>query len=412
MQKKKARRKKYGRHKKSNKKALKIALGVSIFLFVTLLSGLLFWEYGSASAKAELIKFLSKQQVVRDIVADEVKDDFEDKIQDTEFKKEEVIVPEEVEEKLTGFKNVVLFGIDARDDAFDSATRSDTIMVISINNDTGAVRMVSLYRDTYLNIIQNDSSTFYSKVNAAYSMGGAKGAVSTLNTNLDLNIDDYIVVNFSGLSEIIDLMDGIDIHISDLEMRRINKIGSDMEIESGNPFTELTEAGDVHLDGFQATAYCRIRDAAFTDEDGTEYHYDFGRTARQRYVMQKLVTKAKSSGISTLLNLTKKIMNMNTEDRTFMKTSLGYEEIMDLVPVMIDYNLEASSGFPYTLQTPNIDGADLVIAEGLSCNVAALHEFLFDDNEYSPSKKVNEINDYIIDYTGIQPCVPILGEVQ
>ena len=412
MQKRRARRKKYGKHRNSNKRTLKIVLGVSIFLFVTILSGLLFWQFGPASMKAELIKFLSKQQVVRDIVADEVKDDFEEKIQDTDFKKEEVIVPEEVEEKLTGFKNVVLFGIDARDDAFDSATRSDTIMIISINNDTGAVRMVSLYRDTYLNIIQDDGSTFYSKVNAAYSMGGAKGAVSTLNTNLDLNIDDYVVVNFSGLSEIIDLMDGIDINITDLEMRRINKIGGDMAVESGNPFTEVSDYGLVHLDGFQATAYCRIRDAAFTDEDGTEYHYDFGRTARQRYVMQKLVAKAKSSGISTLLNLTKKIMNMNTEDRTFMKTSLGYEEIMDLVPVMIDYNLEASSGFPYTLQTPNIDGADLVVAEGLSCNVIALHEFLFNDKEYQPSKTVDEIDSYIIKRTGVQPCIPILGEIE
>lgn len=413
MQKRKADHKKYGKHsKKSDKRTLKIVLVVLIFFFVMLLSGLLFGKYGPTSAKTQVIKFLSKQQVVRDIVADEVKDDFEEKIQDTEFKKEEIVVPEEVEEKLTGFKNVVLFGIDARDDAFDSATRSDTIMIISINNDTGAVRMVSLYRDTYLNIIKNDGSTFYSKVNAAYSMGGAKGAVSTLNTNLDLNIDDYVVVNFSGLSEIVDMMDGIDINISDLEMRRINKIGSDMEAESGNPFTELSEYGLVHLDGFQATAYCRIRDAAFTDEQGNEYHYDFGRTARQRYVMQQLIVKAKSSGLSTLIGLAKKIMNMNTEDKVFMKTSLGYDEIMDLVPIMIDYNLEASSGFPYTLQTPNINGADLVVAEGLSCNVTALHEFLFNDKEYSPSKLVEEINDHIIECTRVQPCVPILGKVQ
>lgn len=410
-------RKKHGRRRKRKRKStyrrtLKIVLGFLIFVFVLLTSALLFWEFGPQNLKNDLLKALSRQQIVRNIVAEEVKDDFEEKVQDKDFNKDDIIVNEEVEKKLTGYQNIVLFGIDARDDAFDAYTRSDTMMIISINNDTGAVRMVSLYRDTYLNIIQDDGTTFYSKANAAYSMGGSQGAVSTLNTNLDLNIDDYIVVNFSGLSEIIDLIGGIDINISDLEMRRINKIGSDMEAESDREFTEVQESGLVHLDGFQATAYCRIRDAVFTDAEGNEYHYDFGRTARQRYVMQELVVKAKASGISTLLNLAKQALNMNTEDKIFMKTSLEYDEIMDLVPVMIDYNIEASSGFPFTLQTPNIDGADLVVAEGMACNVSALHSFLFNDKDYQPSKTVNEIDSYIINRTGVQPCIPILGEVE
>lgn len=388
---------------------------VSVFfivVFTVLLYALLFWKFGPQNLKNELIKALSRQQVVRNIVAEEIKDDYEEKVQDQDFNKEEIIVNEDVEKKLTGYQNIALFGIDARDDAFDAYTRSDTMMIISISNDTGAVRIVSLYRDTYLKVIQNDGSTFYSKANAAYNMGGSQGAVSTLNTNLDLNIDDYIVVNFSGLSEIIDLMDGVDIIITDLEMRRINKIGRDMETESGRKFTEVQGSGLVHLDGFQATAYCRIRDAAFTDAEGNVYHYDFGRTARQRYVMQELVVKAKASGISSLLSLAKNVLNMNTEDKTFMKTSLGYDEIMDLIPVMIDYNVEASSGFPFTLQTPNIDGADLVVAEGMACNVSALHNFLFNDKNYHPSSTVNEIDRHIIDYTGIQPCIPVLGDIE
>lgn len=410
IRKKNRRRRK--KKKSSYKRILTIVSVFCVFIVVLLLAALLFWKFGSQEMKSDLLKALSRQQIVRDIVAEEVKDDYEEKVQDREFDKENIIINEEVEKKLIGYQNIVLFGIDARDDAFDAYTRSDTMMIISINNDTGAVRMVSLYRDTYLNIIQNDGSTFYSKANSAYNMGGSQGAVSTLNTNLDLNIDDYIVVNYSGLSEIIDLMDGVDINITDLEMRRINKIGSDMEAESGREFIEVQESGFVHLDGFQATAYCRIRDAVFTDADGKEYQYDFGRTARQRYVMQELVVKAKSSGISSLLSLAKKVLNMNTGDKTFMKTSLGYDEIMDLIPVMIDYNVEASTGFPFTLQTPNIDGADLVVAEGLSCNVSALHSFLFDDSDYQPSKTVEEINQHIIDYTGVQPCIPILGSIE
>ena len=249
-------------------------------------------------------------------------------------------------------------------------------------------------------------SSFYGKVNSAYTLGGVQAALSTLNTNLDLNIDDYVVVNFSGLAEIIDLMGGIDIKITDLEMRRINKIGSDMQNEGVGAFTELTEFGDVHLDGMQATAYCRIRDAAFYDEEGNDYHYDYGRTARQRYVISKLVDKAKSSGISKLLDLAVQIMNMNTTERTFMKTSLQYDEVMDLIPVMIDYKLEGSAGFPYTQDTPIVDGNDYVVPQGLAVNVTALHAFLFNDSEYVPSQSVQEINDYIIEYTGVQPKQP------
>lgn len=95
-------------------------------------------------------------------------------------------------------------------------------------------------------------------------------------------------------------------------------------------------------------------------------------------------------------------MNMNTEDETFLKTSLEYEEIMDLIPVMIDYNIEGSAGFPYTLEAPTVDGISLLVPQGLSNNVSELHKFLFDDIEYEPSSTVKEINDYIIDYTGVQ----------
>lgn len=388
---------------KKNKKILKTA-GIVLAVLVISLFG--FWKLAPTSLKLEVVKTLSTKQVVRDAIENRVGDNYEEKVHDTEFNEEEVVVPEEAAKKLTGYKNIVLFGVDARGSEFDSETRSDTIMIVSINNDTGAIRMVSLYRDTILRVMRSDGSSFYGKVNSAYTLGGVQAALSTLNTNLDLNIDDYVVVNFSGLAEIIDLMGGIDIRITDLEMRRINKIGSDMQNEGVGAFTELAESGDVHLDGMQATAYCRIRDAAFYDEQGNDYHYDYGRTARQRYVISKLVEKAKSSGISKLLDLAMQIMNMNTTERTFMKTSLQYDEVMDLIPVMIDYNLEGSSGFPYTQDTPIVDGNDYVVPQGLAVNVAALHKFLFDDPEYAPSQTVMEINDYIIGYTGVQPREP------
>lgn len=382
-------------------KVLKKIKIICIIVMVICVSVFTAWKMIPVDAKLELIKSLSKREIVRNIVAEEVQSDYEKNILDAEFDDQDIAVGEQIRQKLSGFKNVVLFGIDARDSSFDNATRSDTIMIISINNETGAIRIVSLYRDTFLKIIGKDGDTYYSKVNAAYSEGGAKSALSTLNTNLDLNISDYVVVNFYGLSEIIDMLGGIEIMISDLEMSRINKISTDMIEGTDIEYVPLEESGEVHLDGLQATAFCRIRDAEFYDESGNKYEYDFGRTARQRYVMQKLVSKAKGSGISTLLSLVKQIMNMNTEEEIFLKTSLDYNEIMDLVPVLVDYNIERSTGFPFTLATPNIDGTDLVVAQGLTYNVSELHRFLFDDEEYQPSDSVRKTDDYIKTYTKI-----------
>ncbi len=382
-------------------KVLKKIKTICIIVMVICVSVFTAWKMIPVDAKLELIKSLSKREIVRNIVAEEVQSDYEKNILDAEFDDQDIAVGEQIRQKLSGFKNVVLFGIDARDSSFDNATRSDTIMIISINNETGAIRIVSLYRDTFLKIIGKDGDTYYSKVNAAYSEGGAKSALSTLNTNLDLNISDYVVVNFYGLSEIIDMLGGIEIIISDLEMSRINKISTDMIEGTDIEYVPLEESGEVHLDGLQATAFCRIRDAEFYDESGNKYEYDFGRTARQRYVMQKLVSKAKGSGISTLLSLVKQIMNMNTEEEIFLKTSLDYNEIMDLVPVLVDYNIERSTGFPFTLATPNIDGTDLVVAQGLTYNVSELHRFLFDDEEYQPSDSVRKTDDYIKTYTKI-----------
>lgn len=367
------------------------------------------WIRSSSSAKVTLIKELSKSEIVKNIVGEQIKEDFSNNVLDADFRLEDIVIPEEVGERLTGYKNVALFGIDAMDQAFDYNTRSDTIMIISINNDSGAIRMVSVYRDTYLNIIKPNGENFYGKVNAAYSVGGPQSAVSTLNTNLDLNIDDYIVVNFDGLAEIIDLMDGVEINISEKERQCINELGL---YTFGSTYSILEDSGLVHLDGRQATTYCRIRDIVFIDAEGNEFRDDFGRTARQRYVMQELVEKAKALGISAQLSLAKQVLNLNTEEKTFVKTSLEYDEIMDFVPVVIDYNIEASIGFPFTKRGAMVEGASIVVAEGLDCNVSVLHEFLFNDKDYVPSESVHIADSYIINKTGVQPCIPMLDEIE
>lgn len=387
------------------KKARKRALirNFIIVLAVIILGGAAFLIFSPGSIKMSIIKGLTKLDIVRNIIESEVGESFEENILDKEFEDSDLSINAEVEKSLSGFTNIALFGLDSRTGAFDSATRSDSIILVSIDNDTGAMKMVSVYRDTMMEVTDSDGTVRYGKVNSAYNSGGIQEAVATLNTNLDLNITDYVIVNFAGMTEIIDMLGGLDLPITEDERLLINQYCGEMLQEAGSTETPpvLNQAGDVHLNGLQATAYCRIRKVAYYDPAGGVHNSDFGRTARQRVVMEKLISKAKSSGISNLLNLAQQIMNMNTEDKTFIKTSMTYDEIMDLVPVMIDYNMVGSDGFPYTLDTPNVDGASMVVAKGMAYNVSTLHKFLFNEENYQVSPKVQEINDYLINYTGV-----------
>lgn len=396
--------------KKGRKKKLKVTLLVieTILIVLALIVGGIGVYYTTASDERKiqirnnLIKELSGCSMVRNILLSSEQKDYDENVKDSDYDEDKVDVNEGVKKKLTGYTNIALFGIDAREDEFDSDTHSDSILVVSINNDTGVVKLVSLYRDTMLRIRKRNGELKYGKANQAFFLGGAEGAVSMLNTNLDLDISDYVVVNFSGLTEIIDALGGIDVNITDDEQFYINGYLVETRKITGMDSPDVTESGNVHLNGLQATAYCRIRYTSFFDEAGNEYRDDLGRTARQRYVLTKLVDKAKAAGSDKLIKIAKMILNSNTEEKTFIKTSMDFDEIMDLIPIAIDFTLSDTTGFPFTLAMPNIDGESMVVAEGLSYNVEKLHKYLFEKESYTASAEVDKISDYISDYTGVE----------
>ena len=134
-----------------------------------------------------------------------------------------------------------------------------------------------------------------------------------LNTNLDLDIQDYVTVNFSGLTEIIDALGGIDVTITEDERFYINGYLVETRKVTGMDAPDVNESGTVHLSGLQATAYCRIRYTSYFDEEGNEYKDDLGRTARQRAVLSKLVDKAKAAGSDKIIKIAKRILNSNTK---------------------------------------------------------------------------------------------------
>lgn len=130
----------------------------------------------------------------------------------------ETIREEEENNETKGYRNIALFGVDARDGELGRGTRSDSIIIASINQDTQEIKLVSVFRDTYLNL-GNDS---YNKCNAAYAQGGPEQAISMLNTNMDLDITDYVTVGFGGLIDAVDALGGIEIEVTEAEISHLN----------------------------------------------------------------------------------------------------------------------------------------------------------------------------------------------
>lgn len=287
----------------------------------------------------------------------------------------------ETAEVLEGYTNIALFGLDNRDTGRYDGGNSDCIMIASINNDTKKVKLISVYRDTFLNVKEET----YNKINSAYSYGGPKGAIAALNRNLNLDIVNYVAVDFGALVEAIDLLDGIELTLTDQEVQIMNDNYID-EINqvTGKSSGKLSSGGTYRVDGVQALAYCRIR---YTAGD------DFKRTERQRLVLTKMIEKAKGSSIATVGSM----INSMIDEISTSYTSKG---LLELASSVMDYELEDTHGWPFELCTGNYGSkGSLVVPTDLETNVKELHEYLFDEKN-NVSSTVSGISDYIVNYTG------------
>ena len=284
-------------------------------------------------------------------------------------------------EALEGFTNIALFGLDNRQTGNYDGGNSDTIMIASIDNDTKQVKLISVYRDTFLNV-KDDT---YAKINSAYAYGGPKNAIAALNKNLNLDIVNYVAVDFGAVVEAIDLLDGIELTLTDQEVQIMNDNYID-EINkvTGHKSGKLSGGGTYTVDGVQALAYCRIR---YTAGD------DFKRTERQRTVLTKMIEKAQGSSISTVSSLIDSMLGD-------ISTSFTGKELLALVSSVMDYKLADTHGWPFELCTGSYGSkGSLVVATDLETNVKELHEYLFGEKN-DISNTVTGISDYIINYTG------------
>lgn len=299
----------------------------------------------------------------------------------TYLEPEKLEIHEEVQENVTmkGYMNIALFGVDAETESqLYKNSRSDSTMIASINMDTGDIKLVSVYRDTYLNIGTDE----YRKCNAAYFLGGAEQAVKMLNMNLDLDITDFVTVGYKGLSEVINGLGGIYIDVDSEELKHINNYQIGIAEVLKCDYNKVTETGYQLLDGLQATAYCRIR---YTKGD------DFKRASRQREVIMAIEEQAKKADAATLV----KVFNDVIGD---VYTSISSDTILELIGNIANYQIVDQSGFPEeSMRTVANVGAkgSSVIPLDLESNVVWLHQFLFDDQSYEVTDSVREYSEKI-----------------
>lgn len=353
--------------------------------------------------KTELIKVMATTSIGQNIIGWFGSEAYDKSIFDANFDNNKLKTNDLDYNYSEEYTNFVLYGVDSRNGEVD-ASNSDSILIVSIHNTTSEVKMVSVYRDTLLGIYDTEGNlSNYFKVNSAYAGGGAEAAINTLNMNMDLDITDYVTVNFSGVAEIIDTLGGIKVNLTDDELAQLNKHLKSTISSTGEYAPPVSKSGkNIKLNGIQATTYCRIRKATFYDpETGEAISNDFGRAARQRLVIMKLVERAKKASITELQDMVAAVLNDNSDENRIISTSFSFDEIINLIPVIFDFELAGSEGFPSELTTGTIGGVSYVIAKGLDANVTALHEFLYDEKDYQPTSNVLSVNNYIVGYTGI-----------
>ncbi len=285
--------------------------------------------------------------------------------------------------KMQGYWMVAIFGIDVGTGASGARGNSSDVNIIAcINQDTGEIKLVSLYRDTYLKVTDKGE---YRKFNYAYSAGGPEMALKMLNENLDLNITEYITFNWKAVADGINILGGVDVDITKSEFKYINSFITETVKETGVGSYQLKSAGMNHLDGIQAVSYARLR---LMDND-------YKRTERQRKIIQLAFDKAKQSNYSVLNNILVVCLPQ-------VMTNLEFADLTNLALGISKYHIGETVGFPFDKGDANMGskGAS-VIPLSLESNVSQLHQFLFGDEAYTPTSTVRQISQKIASDTGL-----------
>lgn len=288
-----------------------------------------------------------------------------------------------VDEQLSNYRNIALLGIDARNMSNDQNCRSDSMIVVSINKETNEIKMFSVYRDTLLDI--GEGTPGLDKITHAYYYGGPTKSLYALNSNLDLNIKEVIVVNWKAVADAVDALGGLEIEIQQSEIQQMNKYIIDTANNIGGSKKQIEAPGKQTLNGVQAVTYARIRKDAATG--------DYRRNERMKIVVKAAFEKAKTMDYSQLKKITKEVLPE-------IKTNMSSADMLGMMFKINSYDMTSSTvGWPYVVKGWS-SGGWYGPPVTLTSNVVKLHEEFFDQQNYEPTAHVQEVSSRISAKTG------------
>ena len=291
-------------------------------------------------------------------------------------------INEETKQELKGYRNIALLGIDSRADDYGLGNRSDCIMIASINQETNEVKLISVYRDTYVYVTESGKERL-DKITHAYSYGGAQNTLKSLNEAMDLNITEFVTVNFDAVIAAVDSLGGVYIDIDESEIKHVNDYIDATSESSGVKSSHITHSGKQKLDGVQAVSYTRVRYTAGGD---------YKRTERMRTVVEAMLSKAKTLNVGQLNSFADTILPK-------IRTNISSSEIWGLIPKLASFKVTESIGWPYDTKGITLDrwyGVPVT----LQSNVERLHKEAFEQEDYEASDTVKEMSAAIVKKTG------------
>ena len=291
-------------------------------------------------------------------------------------------INEETKQELKGYRNIALLGIDSRADDYGLGNRSDCMIIASINQETNAVKLISVYRDTYVYVTENGTKRL-DKITHAYSYGGAQNTLKSLNEAMDLNITEFVTVNFDAVIAAVDSLGGVYIDIDESEIKYVNDYMDATSESSRVKSSHITHSGRQKLDGVQAVSYTRVRYTAGGD---------YKRTERMRTVVEAMLSKAKTLNVGQLNSFADTILPK-------IRTNISTSEIWGLIPKLASFKVTESIGWPYDTKGITLDrwyGVPVT----LQSNVERLHKEAFEQEDYEASDTVKEMSAAIVKKTG------------
>lgn len=291
-------------------------------------------------------------------------------------------INEETKQELKGYRNIALLGIDSRADDYGLGNRSDCMMIASINQETNEIKLISVYRDTYVYVMENGTKRL-DKITHAYSYGGAQNTLKSLNEAMDLNITEFVTVNFDAVIAAVDSLGGVYIDIDESEIKYVNDYIDATSESSGVKSSHITHSGRQKLDGVQAVSYTRVRYTAGGD---------YKRTERMRTVVEAILSKAKTLNVGQLNSFADTILPK-------IRTNISSSEIWGLIPKLASFKVTESIGWPYDTKGITLDrwyGVPVT----LQSNVERLHKEAFEQEDYEASDTVKEMSAAIVKKTG------------